>query len=296
MILVAGASGTLGRELVPLLVEAGHQVRALTRSPGRTMPATRPGVQVVRGDLRDVESLRAAARGADAVISATHALTGAGRGSSARVDDAGQRALVAAARDAGVRHFTFVSVLAASATHPIDFWRTKWAIEEVVRGSGMRHAIVRPSAFMDLHAYELIGKAVMRGRRAMLFGAGDRKRNFVAAADVARLIVRILAEARDEDLTLEIDGPQDLSSLEVVAAFARAAGRDAKVTHLPMGLVRALARLLPGVHEGVGRVLRAAVYAETEEEPFAPDALLARFPMPLTRLEDWARARAAVIR
>lgn len=296
MILVVGATGTLGRQLVPLLVEAGHQVRAMTRTPARADSLTAPNVEVVRGDLRDPESLRVAMRGVTAVISASHALTGSGKGSSAQVDDAGQRALIAAARASDVEHFTYISALGASATHPIDFWRTKSRIEEVVRASGMPHAIVRPSAFMDFHAYELIGKAVLRGKRVMLFGAGDRKRNFVAAADVARLIVRVLAEARHEDLTLEIDGPEDLSSMEVVGIFARVAGREAKVTHLPMGLAHWFSRLLRPLHEGVGRVLQSAVYGETEDEPYMPDALLARFPMPLTRLEDWARARAATSR
>ncbi|MCL4214959.1 MAG: SDR family oxidoreductase [Gemmatimonadales bacterium] len=296
MILVVGASGTLGRQLVPLLTEAGHRVRALTRTPSRAGLHDTPGVEVVPGDLRDPESLRAATQGVTGVISASHAITGSGRGASARVDDAGQRALLAAARDAGVTHFTFISVLGASATHPIDFWRTKWAIEGAVRASGIPHAIIRPSAFMDFHAYELIGKAVLRGKRVVLFGAGDRPRNFVAAADVARLVVRVLAEARDENVTLEIDGPEDLSSMDVVRTFARVAGREAKVTHLPMGMARALARLARPLHEGVARVLQAAVHGETVEEPYAPDALLARFPMPLTRLEEWARARAATIR
>jgi uncharacterized protein YbjT (DUF2867 family) len=292
VILVVGASGTLGGALVPLLVANGHAVRAMTRRSERAAVLHALGTEVVAGDLRDADSLRMAMRGVTAVISASHAITGSGKGSSARVDGDGQRALIAAARAAGVAHFTFISVLGASATHPVDFWRTKWRIEEVLRASGLRHAIIRPSAFMDFHAYELIGKAVLGGKRVVLFGPGDRPRNFVAASDVARLVVRVLAEATAEDLTLEIDGPEDLTSMQVVRIFAGVAGRPAKVTHLPLGLARGLSRLIGPLHQGVGRVLRAAVYAETSDAPFAPEALLARFPMPLTRLEDWARARA----
>ncbi len=295
MILVVGATGNLGRHVVRQLLERGHAVRAMTRELVRASALREAGAEVVRGDLRDIGSLRAAMRGVQSVVSSAHAIMGTGRDSSARVDDDGQRALIVAARDEGVGQFVFVSAMGASALHPVDFWRTKERIERAVAASGLPYTIIRPSAYMTFHAYELLGKAVMSGGRVVLFGAGDNPRNFVAEADVARLVVRAFVDDRLRGEVIEIGGPENLSSAEVVATFERISGRQARVIHFPLGVLRALARFAPPVHQGVTRALQAIVHAETAEQRFDPGPLLARFPMTLQPLEDWARAHIGAL-
>ncbi|MEO5826588.1 MAG: NAD(P)H-binding protein, partial [Gemmatimonadales bacterium] len=182
MILIVGGTGTLGRELVPRLLANGHKVRVMTRDPTRATAMGTAGAEVVVGDLRNPASLRAAVQGVRAVVSAAHSIVGAWRSSSARVDDIGQRALIASAVEEGVDHLVFISVLGASTSHPLDFWQTKARMEETVKASGLGYTIVRPTAFLDFHAYELVGKAIEAGRRVMVFGPGTSPKNFVAAA------------------------------------------------------------------------------------------------------------------
>lgn len=293
MILLVGATGTLGGHVARQLLDKGHRVRAMTRDPERASALRAAGADVVRGDLRDIESLRSATRGVRAVVSASHSILGARSSSSARVDDEGQRALIAAATDAGVGHFVYLSALGASPSHPVDFWRTKERIERHLEASTLCSTIIRPSAFMEMHAYELIGKAVMKGKRVVLFGPGNNPRNFVAAADVATLVVRALEDERlrGKGSTIEIGGPENLTSREVVATFERVAGTTAKVTHVPLPVLRAFSQLLTPVHQGVSRILKATSVAETTDQRFDSAPLLARFPMTLTRLEDWARSQ-----
>ena len=293
MILLVGATGTLGGHVARQLLDKGHRVRAMTRDPARASALRAAGADVVRGDLRDIESLRAATRGVRAVVSASHSILGARSSSSARVDDEGQRALIAAATDAGVGHFVYLSALGASHSHPVDFWRTKERIERHLEASTLCSTIIRPSAFMEMHAYELIGKAVMKGKRVVLFGPGNNPRNFVAAADVATLVVRVLEDERLRGSTIEIGGPENLTSREVVATFERVAGAKAKVTHVPLPVLRAFSQLLTPVHQGVSRILKATSVAETTDQRFDAAPLLARIPMTLTRLEDWARSQLA---
>lgn len=291
MILVVGATGNLGRPLVQQLLETGQRVRAMTRDPRRASALAEAGVEVVQGDVRDRESLRVATRGVHAVVSASHAILGTGRGSSARVDDEGQRHLIAAAMEAAVAHFVYISVLGASPDHPVDFWRTKARIERHLSESGLPFTIIRPAAFMAIHAYELIGKAVVSGARVVVFGDGDRPRNFVAEQDVARLIVRVLDDPAARGETFEIGGPENLSAQQVIAIFERVSGKEARRLGIPIGVVRAISRLLPPLHEGVSRTLRVIAAGERIDERFDPAPVLARYPMTLTRLEDWARAR-----
>ncbi len=289
MILIVGGTGTLGRQLVPRLLTNGHQVRVMTRRPERATALAAAGAEVVIGDLRNPPSLRAALHGVRAVVSSTHSIAGAWRNSSARVDDVGQRALIASAVEEGVDHLVFISGQGAATSHPIDFWRTKARIEECLKSSGLGYTIVRPSAFLDFHAYELVGKAIQSGRRVVLFGPGTSPRNFVAAADVAVLVVRALEDARLRGETVEIGGPENLTMLEVVGIFEHVAGRAARVTHIPLPVVRTLIRVAAPLHSGVRRILQLALLAETTDQSFDTNAFLARYPMTLTRLESWAR-------
>jgi uncharacterized protein YbjT (DUF2867 family) len=206
------------------------------------------------------------------------------------VDDEGQRALIDAAKDARVAHFIYTSVLGASPTHPVDFWRTKERIERYLVRSGLAYTIIRPAAFMEVHAYDLIGKAVLAGGPVILFGPGTNPRNFVAAADVAALVVRAIGAAEWRGEKVEIGGPDNLTSRQVVAVFERMTGRPARVVHLPLPLLRVAARVMEPLHQGVSRILRAAVVGEPTDQRFDPAPLLARVPLTLTRLEDWARA------
>jgi uncharacterized protein YbjT (DUF2867 family) len=93
VIVVAGGTGTLGTRLVPRLAEAGLAVRVLTRDPARAQHLG-PGVDVVRGDVRDPASIGRALRGAGTVISAVHGFTGPRGVSPASVDRAGNANLI----------------------------------------------------------------------------------------------------------------------------------------------------------------------------------------------------------
>jgi len=215
-------------------------------------------------------------------------MLGRGADSSEAIDDAGQRALIDAAKNAGVEYFLFTSVWGASADHPIDFWRTKHRVERYLMNSGLAWTIVRPTAFIEMHAYELIGKAVLSGRRVVMFGPGTNPRNFVAAKDVAALIVLAIEDESLHGEIIEIGGPENLSGTQVVETCQKIGGRKAKVSHLPLGLVRLLSQAFRPLHPGVSRVMSGGVVSETTDQTFDTTKFLARYPITLTRLEDWA--------
>jgi uncharacterized protein YbjT (DUF2867 family) len=287
VILVVGATGTLGSLLTRALVAKGHSVRALTRNPSKAAELAALGVEVIRGDLRDAESLRSATRDVRTVVSAAHAMLGRGADSSKAIDDAGQRALIDAATNAGVEHFIFTSVRGASPDYPVDFWRTKYRVERYLVNSGLAWTIVRPTAFIEMHAYELIGKAVLTGRRVVMFGPGTNPRNFVAARDVAALVVLAIEDETLRGEIIEIGGPENLTGNQVVETFEKLGGRTAKVSHLPLGLVRFLAQAFRPLHPGVSRVMSGGVVSETTDQTFDATNFLARYPIPLTPLGEW---------
>jgi len=291
MILVVGATGNLGRKVVRSLRASGEEVRAMTRVISKADELKALGAQPVRGDLTDPESLDFALRGARAVVLAAHSLLGRGAESSEAVDDEGHRALLERAKSAGVRHIIYTSVLGASSDHPLDFWRTKARVEQHVRESGIDYTIIRPTSFMEIHAYMLIGKAVIEGKRVMLTGKGSNPRNFVAAEDVAKVVAGALRIPSLRGDTIEVGGPENLTGHQVVEIFEKVSGRKARVRHVPVLVIRGMARVMKPVHPGVSRIMKLSAWSETTDQTFDPSVLRTKVPITLTSLEQWARNR-----
>ena len=291
MIVVVGATGSLGRLVTQKLLKRGESVRAMTRDRSKADDLKARGAHVVLGDLRDPESLQFAVRGAHAVVAAAHSILGRGPDASQIVDDLGHRSLIDAAKEAGVEHFIYTSVVGAAPDHPVDFWRTKARIERYLEESGLRYTILRPTAFMEIHAWELIGKAVSTGKRVILFGPGKNPRNFIAADDVANAVVLGLRIPELRGRTIEIGGPENLTAKEVVATFEKVTGKRAKVSKVPLPVLRTMSRVMKRVHPGLARAMRAGVVNETTDQTFDASLLRTRLPIGFTTLGDWARER-----
>lgn len=294
-VLVIGASGTLGRPVVTLLRERGVAVRALCRHPEKAADLAALGVERVAGDLTEPASIERALAGCTRVLAAAHGLLGRGRHRSEAVDDAGHRRLIGLARQSGIERFVYTSASGASATHPVDFFRTKFAVEQVLRDSGLDAVVLRPTAFMEQHVHLFNGAGLLANGRARLIGPATKPRNFVAAADVARFAVRALLEDPPPFRHLEIGGPDHASNLDVARLYARIAGVPLATSHLPLPLARLIALLVRPLHPGVARVLRLSSLGEAEmPERFDGAAALERdHGIPLTPLERFVRDRVS---
>jgi len=292
MILIVGGSGTLGKMLASRLLDAGHTVRVMTRTPSKVAAGQTEGPDVVKGDLLDHDSLIRACQGADVVVTAAHSILGRGPNASVHVDGAGQCRLIDAARAAGVRRFVYVSVHEPDpAYRQIPFFRIKHRVEQYLRESGLAWTILRPTAFMDLHAHVLIGEPIIKKGKVVLFGRGERPRNFVAASDVAEIAFRALTEPSCVGQTIDIGGPENFSSNEVVRIYERRTGRRAQVTHAPIALPKVMSVLLRPLHPGLSQIMQTAVLAETVNQAFDAGPLSERFDMRLMSLDEWVSRR-----
>jgi NADH dehydrogenase len=292
-IAIVGATGMLGSEVARRLAASGHRVRAITRSAERAASLGATGAEVRIANLTDRASLDAALDGATTVFAAAHGLIGRGKNRSSNVDDTGHRALIDAAAARGVDRFVYTSVLGARPGHPAPFWHTKAAVEEYLVASGLTYVILRPAAFMELHAHELIGKSVLKGGTAVILGRGDQPLNFVSVRDVATFATIAITKSEIRDTTIEIGGPNNLSRNEVAALYARVSGRPLRIRHIPIGVVRVLGAVISTVHPGIGGVMQASVVFEEIDQSFDPSETLRRFPVALTSIETFVREKAA---
>ena len=293
MILIVGASGVLGQKAAHHLLQAGHRVRVLSRTPTTATGLQAAGAEVVAGDLTNPASLAAAVQGADTVLTAAHGLLGRGKYRSEQVDDAGHRALIDAAKAAGVRHFIYTSVHGARPDHPIDFYRTKYRIEQYLQQSGLPYSILRPSAFMEWHAHNLLGKSILEKGKTMIFGPGTSPTNFVAAHDVAQLVLQLLPATAPRNRIIEIGGPTNPTRNEVAALYGRLAGIEPKVGHLPAGLLGVMSKVVSPLHPGIGRIMRMGALAHTLNETLDMRDTLRTFPLQLTHIDAFVLEQVA---
>jgi len=267
-------------------------VRALTRDPARARALAGPGVEVVTGDLRDPESLARACRGAEIVLSSAHGFPGSGANTPLTVDLQGTRDLVRAARLAGVKRFVMVSAVGAAPDHPVDLFRCKHGAEEAVREGGMPFVIVRATAFMEFWA-AMVGGPVLDQGKVTIFGRGVNPINFVSVGDVASVVLAALTDPGLEGQTLEVGGPEDLTLVEVAEIFEKESGRPARRTHVPLPLMKFLAKAMRPVNPALARQIGAGVWMDTTDLRFAARETSGLSPGKLTRVSDVARRMAS---
>jgi uncharacterized protein YbjT (DUF2867 family) len=277
MIVIAGGTGRLGTEVARLLRARDEAVRAISRDPRRGAHLEALGVEVVRGDVRDPDSLRRAVGGARTVVSCVQGLTATDGGSPASVDRDGNRALVAAAAATGDAHVVLVSVVGAAPDHPMELVRMKHAAEEDVRALAPTWTIVRATGFMETWI-EILGEPLRRTGRGIVLGRGRNPVNFVAVGDVARFVEAAAVDPALHGATLEIGGPDDVTLDELVRALQPPADRGRRLWHVPVPVLRRAAALAARPRPDVARQLHAAVAMDAADLAF--DAAAARPPRP----------------
>ena len=291
MILIVGVTGVLGRETARQLLAAGHKVRGTTRNPASAEDLKKQGVEIVQGDLIDHASLKKACQGADAVLTSAHSLLGTGKYKSEAVDDEGHRALINAAKGAGVKHFVYVSAQGARGDHPTDFYRTKHKVENYLKASGLSYTILRPPAYMEWHVHNLLGATILTTGKTTIYGAGNNPNNFIAGADVARFAVLALTDARLKNRSIDVGGPDNVTKNQVAEMYSRFSGKKAKVTNVPTGVMKVMGPILRPIQPVLSRLMSFSVWTDTADQTFNTSAMLKEFPMTLTRVEDFIRAR-----
>jgi uncharacterized protein YbjT (DUF2867 family) len=247
MILVVGATGSLGGRITRGLLAQGKPVRILARhnSPseelakaGRANTAQsliEAGAEAVYGDLKDRASLDAAVADVDTVITTATATQRGGDDTVPAVDLHGTLGLIEAAKTANVRRFIYTSAYGSVQGHPVPLFDIKGRCEAALEQSGMEHTILWPSILMEIWIGMVVGMPLMANQPVTLIGAGDHRHNFVSEADVAAFAVAAVDNPRAANQRISIGGPASYSWSEIVAVVGQAMGAKVPVQYLPPG-------------------------------------------------------------
>lgn len=240
MLLLTGATGSVGSRLLPLLLERGEDVRCLVREP-RRLGANRVDVQIALGDLGEMSDpylVRQALRGVDTVVHLAATIRDQPPRRIEELNGLATVRLLRAAERSGVRRFVFFSALNASAAQRTRFFRAKWLAEQAVAESALETTIFAPSI-----VYDRSDPWVTLLRRFSFLpvlpvsGGGQARFEPIWANDAARCVVGALERAGQQ--RYELAGPELLSYDEMSDLVSRVAGRPRPLLHLPLPLVRA---------------------------------------------------------
>jgi len=259
-LLVTGATGFVGQEVVRQLHEAGHSIRILARrssSPRAQEAISHCGAEVYPGDVLDAASLGDAVNTMEAVIHLVGIISEVDESTFENVHTRGTGNLVAAARQAGVRRFVHMSALGTRPNAASRYHRTKWAAEELVRHSGLEFTIFRPSLIYGPQDQfiNLFARIIRLSPVVPLMGNPRARFQPVSVEVVAAAFTQSLGQPKSIGQTYDLCGPEALTLAEIVDRIMGVMQRKRLKLQVPPSLSRCQAALLEFVFR---RLLRKA--------------------------------------
>jgi uncharacterized protein YbjT (DUF2867 family) len=293
VILVTGASGFVGRHILRALEAAGKDVRSLVRDPGK---APGLGGEVVQGDMTDPASLRRAVEGVDAVIHLVAVRQGKEE-TFQRVMVQGSSDLLDAAKEAGVRRFVLMSALGTSEANRdlVPYYRAKWDVEQLVKGSGLDHVIFRPSFIFgpDGGIIPTFRRVVKLAPVTPIIGSGEKRIQPIWADDLAAYFVQGLDLDAATTRTFELGGPDAVTWNEFWARFKLALGvRRRPSVHVPVGLMKVNALLTEKLPGDIPLTRDLLKMLEHVDNVVTNDDAVTTFKLPLVPLDEQLRRLA----
>jgi uncharacterized protein YbjT (DUF2867 family) len=221
MILITGATGNVGTEVIKTLSRRGQPARALVRSRAKARAIALSGIELVEGDFTSAETYARSLQEVDRLFLLIP--------SSSEVEQQ-QRNFVDAAKHSGRKHIVKLSQLGADAHSSRRFQKYHGAVEDYIRDSGLEYRFLRPNLFMQglLNFRESIS---FQG--AFYLAAGDARVSIVDVRDIAAIAALALTESGHEGKVYEITGPEALTHSEMAQRLSDAIGRTVKYVNMP---------------------------------------------------------------
>jgi uncharacterized protein YbjT (DUF2867 family) len=224
-ILVTGAAGTVGSQVVLQLAEKGVQVRAAVHTPAKAAHLAHKNVELAPFDLTDAASVESAVKGVDKIYFLSPPI----------IQNQTELAfrLIDLAKKAGVKQVVRQSAMGCEMEPGIQLGRWLRAVEKHIESSGIAWTHLRPTFFMQ----NFITFPAMQGNYYLPYGEG--KIGYIDVRDIAAVAVSALTGTGHEGKVYELTGPESLGVADVVKTISTASAKDFKYVDVPPEAARA---------------------------------------------------------
>jgi uncharacterized protein YbjT (DUF2867 family) len=285
MILVTGATGLNGSELVRRLSAKGIPSRALVRNMAKAQAlALLPNVELVEGDMARPDSLIDALRGVDRAMLIS---------SSDPTMVETQSIFIDAARKAGVQHIVKLSGIIPELDSPFRFARMHAEIEQALEASGVAYTNLRAGEFMPSY-FRQVPSIVARG--VMALPMADARIASVDIGDLAEVAIAVLTTSGHEGKTYPLTGPESLSMAEVAEKLSGATGKTIRYVDVPpeeAKKARLAAGMPPYLAEGLDELFAERRRGKESRVWWTIEEV---FGFHATTFDEFARRNAAIFR
>lgn len=251
MYLVTGATGQIGRRVVRLLRERELPVRAFVRLTSRYGELENRGAELFIGDLREDRDIQKACKGVEYIIS-TH---GSGSGNAQALDYRVNIDLIDQAKEQGVKHFVFISVLGSDRGYEdAPVFKAKRAVEKYLEASGLNYTILRPAGLSS----NLLSLAEQFRQTGIYLLIGDPKNrtSIVSTDDLAQIAVDSVSVDGARNQIFPVGGPDVLKREDIPRIFSRIFNREPIIINPPLlvvdGVRNALGFVNPQARKSLG--------------------------------------------
>lgn len=236
-ILVVGATGTLGRQIVRYAIEQEYSVRCLVRNKGKAGFLKEWGAELVKGDICQPETLTPALEGIDVVIDAATARVTDSL-SIKQVDWEGKINLIHASLNANIKRYIFFSLINADLFDNVPLMNVKHCTEIFLKESGLNYTIFKLAGFMQ----GLIGQygIPILDNQPIWVSGENTPVAYMNTQDMAQFVVKSLAIPETENKVYPLVGSRPWTADEIIALCERLSGRQAKISRIPLSLLRFL--------------------------------------------------------
>ena len=258
-VVLAGAFGKLGSDILKELVKQGHEVTALDLIT-KDIPEISGKYNAVKIDVTKPETLKGVMNGAEAIIS-TVGLTGTSATiTNYDIDLNGNLNLLKEAKEADIKHFSYVSVIKADSDPSVPMLHAKALFEKELKNSGLTYVIHRPTGyFYDIA--KVFMPMIEKGSVSLL-GKEDAHANVIDTTDLAEFIV---LHMHDINTTYDIGGKETYSYEEIATMFFEAAGKEVVIKRAPVFLFDVLAFINKLKKNGKEAIIRFSKWTLTNE-------------------------------
>ena len=284
-VLVTGATGLVGRQVVQRLLDTNHEVRVMVRRPGSESVFATPPTDVCYGDVGNPDAIAEACRDISQVIHLVAVIRGGPRQFDA-INRQGAANVAAAAKAAGsVRRFIHLSAVGAANLPHLRYLHSKWLGEQEVVNSGLPYAIIRPSLIFGPHdEFTTAVAALIRSLPVTpVIGSGNNRLQPIHVDDVARCVVGSIGGNLRGNLAMDIGGPDQLSYNEIIRIVANTLGCRRLRVNVPVwtfGLPVALMEMLTP-HPPINRAMLQLITLRNVAQPHSVEDAFGFRPRPI---------------